>query len=177
MAWNSYIGAFGSSSGAQISCSGACSSSSRACISSSGQRLQSLEAPEALSFTWGLAFSPSSATTLPHINYAWSYIPSGVRQVQHLDIAKIRGVTGHFHVKISHDLVFFRTTKFLWGLGLDLLLTTPKLWTHLTGQSLHQHLLDLIVHQHYELTEVHLPIVIHLHFSHYCIHLETKLMK
>ena len=65
----SYIGAFGSSSGAQISCSGACSSSSRACISSSGQRLQSLEAPEALSFSRGLAFSPSSATTLPHFNY------------------------------------------------------------------------------------------------------------
>ena len=71
MAWNSYIGTFGCSSGAQISCSGACSSSSRACISSSGQRLQSLEAPEALSFSRGLAFSPSGATTLPHINYAW----------------------------------------------------------------------------------------------------------
>ena len=71
MAWNSYIGAFGSSSGAQISCSGACSSSTRACISSSGQRLQSLEAPEALSFSSGLAFSPSGATTLPHITYAW----------------------------------------------------------------------------------------------------------
>ena len=63
MAWNSYIGAFGSSSGAQISCS-------RACINSSGQRLQSLEAPEALFFSRGLAFSPSGATTLPHINYA-----------------------------------------------------------------------------------------------------------
>ena len=71
MAWNSYIGAFGSSSGAQISCSGACSSSSRACIGSSGQRLQSLEAPEALFFSRGLAFSPCGATTLPHINYAW----------------------------------------------------------------------------------------------------------
>ena len=71
MAWNVYIGALGSSSGAQISCSGACSSSSRACISSSGQRLQSLEAPEALSFSRGLAFSPSGTTTLPHINYAW----------------------------------------------------------------------------------------------------------
>ena len=31
---------------------------------------QSLEAPEALSFSRGLAFSPSGATTLPHINYA-----------------------------------------------------------------------------------------------------------
>ena len=59
------------SSGAQISCSGACCSSSRACISSSGQRLQSLEAPGALSFSRGLAFSPSGATTLPHIDYAW----------------------------------------------------------------------------------------------------------
>ena len=29
-----------------------------------------LEAPEALSFSGGLAFSPSGATTLPHINYA-----------------------------------------------------------------------------------------------------------
>ena len=70
MAWNSYIGAFGSSSGAHISCSGACSSSSRACISSSGKRLQSLEAPGALSFSRGLAFSPSGTTTLPHINHA-----------------------------------------------------------------------------------------------------------
>ena len=69
MAWNSYVGAFGSSSGAQISCSGACSSSSRARISSSGQKLQSLEAPKALSFSRGLAFSPSGATTLPHIDY------------------------------------------------------------------------------------------------------------
>ena len=58
------------SSGAKISCSDACSSSSRACNSSSGQRLQSLEAPEALFFSRGLAFSPSGATTLPHINYA-----------------------------------------------------------------------------------------------------------
>ena len=71
MAWNSYIGAFGSSIGTQISCSGACSSFNRACISSSGQRLQSLEAPEPLSFSRWLAFSPSGATTLPHINYAW----------------------------------------------------------------------------------------------------------
>ena len=55
-AWNSYIGAFGSSSGAQISCSGASSSSSRACISSSGQRLQSLETPDALSFSRALPF-------------------------------------------------------------------------------------------------------------------------
>ena len=62
--------AFGGSSIAQISCSGACSSSSRACISSSGQRLQSLEAPEALSLSRGITFSPSGATTLPHINYA-----------------------------------------------------------------------------------------------------------
>ena len=27
--------------------------------------------PVALSFSRGLAFSPSGATTLPHINYAW----------------------------------------------------------------------------------------------------------
>ena len=66
MAWNSHIGAFGSSIGAQISCRRACSSSSKACISSSGQGLQSLESPEALSFSRGLAFSPSDATTLPH---------------------------------------------------------------------------------------------------------------
>ena len=77
MAWTSYIGAFGSSSGAQISCSGACSSSSTACISSSGQRLQSLEAPGALFFSRGLAFSPGGATTLPHINYAWKHINLG----------------------------------------------------------------------------------------------------
>ena len=64
MAWNSYIGDFRSSSEAHIS-------SSRACIRSSGQRLQSLEALEALSFSRGLAFSPSGATTLPHLNYAW----------------------------------------------------------------------------------------------------------
>ena len=63
MAWNSYIGAFGSSSGARISCSGACNSSS-------GQRLQSLEAPEALFSSRGLAFSPSGAITLPHFNHA-----------------------------------------------------------------------------------------------------------
>ena len=55
----------------QRQCNGACSSSSRACISSSGQSLQSLEAPEALSFSRGLVFSPSGATTLPHINHAW----------------------------------------------------------------------------------------------------------
>ena len=72
---NSFIGAFGSSSGAQISCSGACSSFNRACSCSSGQRLQSLEAPEALSFSRWLAFSPSGATTLPHINYACSSLP------------------------------------------------------------------------------------------------------
>ena len=29
------------------------------------------EAPEALFFSRGLAFSPSGATTLPHFNYAW----------------------------------------------------------------------------------------------------------
>ena len=72
---NGIVRALESSSGAQISCSGACSSSSRACISSSGQRLQSFEAPEALFFYRGLAFSPSSATTLPHINYAWLTSP------------------------------------------------------------------------------------------------------
>ena len=42
--------------------------------SSSGQRLQSLKAREALSFSRGLAFSPSDATTLPHNNYAWWYV-------------------------------------------------------------------------------------------------------
>ena len=62
---------------AAVHCSGACSSYSRACTSSSGQRLQPLKAPGALSFSRGLAFSPSGAATLPHINYACLY-PSNI---------------------------------------------------------------------------------------------------
>ena len=75
---NGIVRASESSSGAQISCSGACSSSSSACISSIGQRLQSLTAPEALFFSRGLAFSPSGATTLPHINHACVEVESPI---------------------------------------------------------------------------------------------------
>ena len=32
---------------------------------------------------------------------------------------------------------------------------------------------DLIVHKQYKLAEVYFPIVVHLHFCHYCVHLQT----
>ena len=81
-AWNSYIGASVSSGGAQISCSGACSSYSRACVLTPLDKgFSPLETPEALSFSRGLAFSPSGATTLPHFKHACVPVEGVVAEV------------------------------------------------------------------------------------------------
>ena len=105
-------GAFGSFSGAQISCSGAFSSSSRACISSSGHRLQSLEAPEALSFSRRLAFFLAA---LPHINYACDSHKSPKSLKTYLDI-NFAHINAHSPLTlIMHALLMFQIHSWLFG--------------------------------------------------------------